>query len=100
MKTASRHILALMSLLVTTSRNALAAPGAWDQTYTLAVSSGPVYAMGLQTDGKLLVGGAFSAVDSSSSRYHLARLFSDGSLDPTFFASGSGVSSTVWSLAV
>ena len=55
---------------------------------------------GLAPNGELVVGGAFTSVDSSGSRYHLARLFSDGSLDSTFFATGSGVSSTVWSLAV
>ena len=99
-KTVRLHILAALSLLTITVGDALAGSGAWDQTYAATVSSGAVYAMGLQTDGKLVVGGAFTAVDSSSARYHLARLFSDGSLDSTFFASGSGVSSTVWSLAV
>ncbi|HEX7570343.1 MAG TPA: delta-60 repeat domain-containing protein, partial [Verrucomicrobiae bacterium] len=99
-KTATGHFLAVLSLLVLTTSHVFAGPGAWDQTYAPVVTSGAVYAMGLQTDGKLVVGGAFYSVNSSSSRYHLARLLSDGSLDSTFFATGSGVNGTVWSLAV
>jgi uncharacterized delta-60 repeat protein len=99
-KTATGHFLAVLSLLVLTTSHVFAGPGGWDQTYAATISSGPVYAMALQPNGELVVGGAFTAVDSSSSRYHLARLFSDGSLDSTFFATGSGISSTVWSLAV
>jgi uncharacterized delta-60 repeat protein len=100
MKTVTCHFLAALSLLAVTAGHALAGSGAWDQTYVPTVSSGPVYAMALQPNGELVIGGIFTAVDSSSARYHLARLFSDGTLDSTFFASGSGVSSTVWSLAV
>jgi hypothetical protein len=99
-KTVSRHTFVVLFLLAITASNAIAGPGAWDQTYAPTVSSGPVYARALQPNGELVIGGAFTAVDSSSSRYHLARLFSDGSLDTTFFNTGSGVSSTVWSLAV
>ncbi len=56
--------------------------------------------MALQLDGRLLIGGAFTAVNGSGSRSHLARLFADGSLDPTFFSSGSGVSSTIYCMAL
>jgi uncharacterized delta-60 repeat protein len=97
---AKGHLLAALSLLAIMAGKTLAGPGAGDQTYAPVVSSGAVYAMGLQTDGKLVVGGAFTAVNSSSSRYHLARLLSDGTLDSTFFATGSGVYSTVWALAI
>lgn len=95
-KTASRLIL----LLAITASNTIAGPGAWDRTYVPVVSGGAVNSMALQTDGKLVVGGVFTSVNSSSSRFHLARLFSDGSLDTTFFNTGNGVSSTVWSLVV
>lgn len=77
-----------------------AGSGEWDQTYAPTVTGGPVYATALQTDGKAVIGGAFTSVNGSSFRYHLARLYSDGTLDSTFFASGSGVSSTVWALAI
>jgi len=100
MKTASHHFFSIFFMFAVTAGHAFAGPGAWDRTYAPIVSSGAVNSMALQTDGKLVIGGAFTAVDSSSARYHLARLFSDGSLDTTFFNTGSGVSSTVWSLAV
>ena len=76
-----------------------AGPGALDPTFAPTVN-GAVYATAVQPDGRIVIGGAFTAVNGSSSRYHLARLFADGSLDTTFFNSGSGVSSTVWCLAV
>jgi uncharacterized delta-60 repeat protein len=100
MKTASHSILAASSLLLIAVIDAFAGSGAWDQTYAPTVSNGAVYAMALQANGELVIGGAFTTVDFSSSRYHLARLYSDGSLDSTFFATGSGVNSTIWSLAV
>ena len=56
--------------------------------------------MALQPDGRLLIGGAFTAVNGSGSRSRLARLFADGSPDTIFFNSGSGVANTVWCLAV
>jgi uncharacterized delta-60 repeat protein len=76
-----------------------ASPGSLDPTFAPTVS-GPVYATAVQPDGRILLGGAFTAVNGSSYRYHLARLFADGSLAPAFFNAGSGVSSTIWSLAV
>jgi len=61
--------------------------------------NGPVYATAVQPDRRILLGGAFTAVNGSSSRYHLARLFADGSLD-TGFISYPGASSSVYALAV
>ena len=88
--------LGCFSLIVVTSN---AGPGLLDPTFAPTVN-GSVYATAVQPDGRIVLGGAFTAVNGSSSRYHLARLFGDGSLDPTFFNTGSGVSSTVWCLAV
>lgn len=76
-----------------------AGPGVLDPTFAPTVS-GPVYATAVQPDGRILLGGAFTAVNNSSSRNHLARLFADGSLDTTFFNTGSGVGGTVWCLAL
>lgn len=45
-----------------------------------------VYVVALQPDGKILIGGVFDSYDGVS-RTHIARLNSDGSLDPTFFNS-------------
>jgi uncharacterized delta-60 repeat protein len=100
MKIVIYYLLICSLLLMGLTGRVLAGPGAWDQTYAPTVTGGPVYAMALQPNGELLIGGAFTAVDGSFSRVRLARLFSDGTLDSTFFASGSGVSGNVWALAV
>ncbi len=52
-----------------------------------------VFALSVQADGKILVGGLFSSVDGQS-RYNLARLNADGSLDSTF-ANSAGVSRSI-----
>ena len=80
--------------------SAAAGPGTLDPTFAPAVNGGAVYATAVQPDGRILLGGAFTSVNNSSSRNHLARLFADGSLDTSFFNTGNGVSSTVWCLAV
>ncbi len=87
-------------LLLVALRHTLAGPGGWDQAYAPTIVGGAVNAMALQPDGKLLIGGAFTSVNGSRSRVRLARLFADGSLDPTFFNSGSGVANAVWCLAL
>ncbi len=93
-------LLVVLPIMSTFAPRASAGPGSLDTSYGGSVSSGPVYASAVQPDGRVLIGGGFSFVNGSSSRYHLARLMSDGSLDPGFFNTGSGVSSIVWSLAL
>lgn len=95
-----RHFAVAFCLLGVFASDAPGSPGGWDQSFAPLVTGGQVYATAVQPDGKLLVGGAFSAVNNSFSRARLARLFADGSLDPTFFNTGSGVSSTIYCLAV
>ncbi len=59
--------------------------GALDPTFT-ATGNGPnsdVYALTVQPDGKIFVGGIFTAYQSQPKKY-LARLNQDGSLDNTF----------------
>ncbi len=90
----------LAFLVVLSASVARAGPGARDPTYAPVVTGGAVNAMVLQPDDRLLIAGAFTAVNGSSSRSRLARLFADGSLDPTFFNSGVGVSATAWCLAL
>ena len=55
-------------------------------------SNGRVVAIALQPDGKVLIGGDFTSYNGTT-RNHIARLNSDGSLDPTFDP-GPGVSTT------
>ena len=56
-------------------------------------ADGPVYAVALQSDGKVLIGGDFSSVDGVT-RGRIARLNSNGSLDLTFDP-GDGVNDAV-----
>jgi uncharacterized delta-60 repeat protein len=93
-----RHSLVALFLVRIITNSGSASPGAWDASYSPTVTGGAVNAMLIQPDGKLVLGGAFSSVNNSSSRFHLARLMADGSLDTNFFNTGSGVSSTVWCL--
>ncbi len=58
----------------------------------------PVQAMALQTDGKVLIGGAFTSVHGVG-RTRVARLNADGSLD-TSFDPGTGPNNEVHSLAI
>ena len=88
--------LVCFSLLAATSH---AGPGALDPTFAPSVNA-QVYSTAVQPDGRIIIGGAFTAVNNSSSRYKLARLFADGSLDTSFFNTGSGVNSTVSSVIV
>ena len=59
---------------------------------------GTVEALALQGDGKVVVGGQFTAYDGTS-RPRIARLNADGSLDTTF-APGAGFDGTVEALAL
>jgi uncharacterized delta-60 repeat protein len=77
----------------------LGADGAVDPGFVPApITGGVVYALALQTDGKLVLGGSFTAVDGTN-RAGVARLNTDGSLDLSFDP-GLGANATVFSLAV
>lgn len=72
----------------------LNADGSNDSTFNPGVGANDVvYAVLVQTDGKIVVGGAFTTINGSSKRM-LARLNADGSVDSTFtpptFGSGTG----------
>ena len=68
-------------------------------------TNGPVLAVAVQADGKILAGGNFSAAGGGTGllavRQHIARFNADGTLD-TGFNPGTGGTGTlnVWSLAV
>lgn len=78
------------------------ADGSLDPTFAAATgTTGAVYAITLQADGKILVGGDFTSVNGTA-RNRIARLNPDGSIDPGFNP-GSGANSasfSVYSLAV
>ena len=60
-------------------------------------ADGAVQAVVCQTDGRVLIGGAFTSVDGIT-RNHIARLMTDGSLD-TSFDPGPGADGPVYALA-
>ncbi|MEZ5428552.1 MAG: hypothetical protein R2747_20065 [Pyrinomonadaceae bacterium] len=67
--------------------------GSFDPTFNqtaggnLATLAGTVYALEVQSDGKVLVGGTFN---HSSTRHNLVRLGPDGEVDGSFFAGTVG----------
>jgi len=61
--------------------------------------NGTVYALAVQTDGKIVIGGDFTEVSGVTNCNHIARLNQDGSVDTTF-APTSGTDNSVHSLAI
>lgn len=61
-------------------------------------ANGGITAVALQPDGRMLVGGVFTAYDGTA-RNRIARLHADGSLDPTFNP-GSGATDSVYTIAL
>ncbi|HEV2912103.1 MAG TPA: Calx-beta domain-containing protein [Pyrinomonadaceae bacterium] len=73
--------------------------GSLDLTFNQgAGANGVVYAVALQRDGKVLVGGGFTSFHNTT-RNRIAQLNSDGSLD-TDFDPGTGANSVVRSIAI
>lgn len=58
-----------------------------------------IYAIALQPDGKIVIGGSFSLYNGTS-RNGVARLNTDGLLDPAFNPGTGAIGGTVYSLAV
>lgn len=61
-------------------------------------ANGGVRSIGIQADGKILIGGDFSTYDGVAVN-RIARLMPDGSLDPAFLVQG-GTNGTVKSIAI
>ena len=75
--------------------------GTFDSAYAngLAGANNVVMCAALQTNGKALIGGFFTAVNGVS-RGYVARLNTDGALDTSFGNGVAGASAVVYSLAV
>lgn len=73
--------------------------GSLDATFnsTTSINLG-IHTMGLQSDGKIIIGGSFTSFGTTSAKY-IARLNSNGTLDTTF-NSGTGFNSAVFSIAL
>ncbi len=64
---------------------------------------GSVFALAVQPDGKILVGGSFTTVSDAGSSYNrsnIARFNADGSVDTAFGSDGKGVGGNLYTLAV
>jgi uncharacterized delta-60 repeat protein len=57
--------------------------GSIDGTFTNNGPTTPVLALGLQTDGKVLIGGQFTSIGNSN-HFYIARLNTDGTVDNSF----------------
>ena len=72
--------------------------GLTDTSFSPAANlTGPVYALGVQPDGRIVVGGAFTA--AANTLRNLIRLNPDGTLDTTF-QPGAGPDGAVYGLAI
>ncbi len=69
--------------------------GSQDSTFTVNINA-PVRRMAVQSDGKILIGGIFTAVNTVN-RGYLARLNADGTLDTTFDTS-TGANSFIFDI--
>ncbi|MGC8744337.1 MAG: Calx-beta domain-containing protein [Verrucomicrobiia bacterium] len=73
--------------------------GTLDYTFNPGTGAdGPIYAIAVQTNGAVLIGGSFTEIDSKP-RNNIARLNPDGSLDLTFNP-GAGANDTVYSIVL
>ena len=70
--------------------------GRLDTTFD-AGANGSVFAMAVQPDGKILVGGGFTALGGTTVRNRIGRLHPDGSVDTTF---NPGANNLVYALAL
>ncbi len=73
--------------------------GLLDETFNIGPgANGSIRALALQNNGRLVVGGLFTTINSTN-RNHIARLGTDGSLD-AFFNPGAGADNPVYALAI
>jgi uncharacterized delta-60 repeat protein len=87
-----------------TSRNRVARLNSDGTLDTAFLSSGSgandqLFALAVQTDGKVLIGGLFTTVNNLA-RSRIARLNADGTLDNAFLTNAAGANSAVRALAV
>ena len=93
----------LMTTYNGVQRNGVArlnANGSLDNTFNPGLgTTGAVWAVAIQPDGKILVAGEFTSFDTQTRR-HIARLNADGSLDSTFDPGPAGPNDNIYALAL
>ena len=73
--------------------------GVLDRTFNVGSgANGAVRAVAIQTNGQVVIGGLFTAVNATN-RFYLARLNEDGSVDPLYNA-GLGLNNPVYAIAM
>ena len=76
------------------------ANGTLDTTFSAGLGADAnVWALAVQADGKVIVGGEFTAM-SGQSRPHIARLNANGTLDATFNSGTNAPNGTVWAVTL
>lgn len=100
------YVLCLMTLLLAASAATLGqTPGGLDESFGAGQSgvtggSGVgVFAVAMQPDGRVVIGGDFTQVNGAP-RNNIARLNADGTLDTSFGAGQSGANLSVFAVAV
>jgi hypothetical protein len=83
LRAASRLIFLLLISVIFFSSAVSGQPGKLDRTFQASLEQlgGDVYTLVTQPDGKILVGGYFKFIGNGT-RINIARLNSDGTLDP------------------
>src|SRR6185295_14659247 len=77
-------IIGCLAGLLAISRPSHAQPGALDTNFNALLNAGAqVYAVAVQTNGQIIIGGLFTSV-AGTGRTNVARLNSNGTLDPSF----------------
>jgi uncharacterized delta-60 repeat protein len=76
------------------------AGGSLDASFNVGTGAdNPVFALGWQQDGRVVVGGSFTHFNGSAFN-RIVRLNTDGSMDTTNFFAGTGADDTVYSVTV
>ncbi|MCX7840197.1 MAG: delta-60 repeat domain-containing protein [Anaerolineae bacterium] len=96
-RTSSFALLLVLGLLVLLPGSVSAADGDLDTTFGDPQVNGDVYALALQSDGKVLIAGDFTQVGTTSMNY-VARLNANGTLDTSF--GNPQVDQSVYALAL
>jgi uncharacterized delta-60 repeat protein len=78
-----------------------AQPGSVDTSFNPGLgANATVYALAVQGDGKVVIGGDFTAVNGNTNFNHIARLNTDGSVDTNFLSGMTGASGSVHAIAI
>jgi uncharacterized delta-60 repeat protein len=96
--TPSSRIVSTLLLAAVLSGPVIAGPGSVDGTFIPPAPNGWVHDIAVQPDGKILVAGEFTVIGGVS-RSRIARLFADGTVDPSFDP-GVGPNNLIHSFAV